>query len=72
VLEFLPVRLGKRNLKSIQTVYSVLHVWVSARSQGKMNFLGPAALAKLYRFHIDPSEADDESRLMLANSKFGW
>jgi succinate dehydrogenase/fumarate reductase iron-sulfur protein len=36
------------------------------------NFLGPAALAKLYRFHIDPREADDESRLMLANSKFGW
>jgi succinate dehydrogenase / fumarate reductase iron-sulfur subunit len=36
------------------------------------DFLGPAALAKLYRFHIDPREADDESRLMLANSKFGW
>ena len=36
------------------------------------NFLGPAALAKLYRFHIDPREADDKSRLMLANSKFGW
>lgn len=36
------------------------------------DFLGPAALAKLYRFYIDPREADDESRLMLANSKFGW
>ena len=36
------------------------------------DFLGPAALAKLYRFHIDPREADDESRLMLANSKRGW
>lgn len=36
------------------------------------NFLGPAALAKLYRFHIDPREADDESRLILANSKSGW
>jgi succinate dehydrogenase / fumarate reductase iron-sulfur subunit len=36
------------------------------------DFLGPAALAKLYRFHIDPREADDGSRLMLANSKRGW
>lgn len=40
---------------------------------GKENdFLGPAALAKLYRFHLDPREADDKSRLMLANSKSGW
>jgi succinate dehydrogenase / fumarate reductase iron-sulfur subunit len=40
---------------------------------GKKNeFLGPAALAKLYRFHIDPREGDKKSRLMLANSKFGW
>ncbi len=36
------------------------------------DFLGPAALAKLYRFHIDPREANNESRLMLANSKSGW
>ncbi|MGB9133365.1 MAG: succinate dehydrogenase/fumarate reductase iron-sulfur subunit [Methanosarcina sp.] len=37
-----------------------------------INYMGPAALAKLYRFHIDPREADAESRLMLANSKLGW
>ena len=36
------------------------------------DFLGPAALAKLYRFHIDPREANNELRLMLANSKSGW
>lgn len=36
------------------------------------DFLGPAALAKLYRFHIDPRETGDASRLMLANSKRGW
>jgi succinate dehydrogenase/fumarate reductase iron-sulfur protein len=36
------------------------------------DFLGPAALAKLYRFHIDPRETADASRLMLANSKRGW
>ncbi|MCQ1535854.1 succinate dehydrogenase/fumarate reductase iron-sulfur subunit [Methanosarcina sp. KYL-1] len=35
-------------------------------------FLGPAALAKLYRFHIDPREAEDDSRLLLANDKSGW
>ncbi len=35
-------------------------------------FLGPAALAKLYRFHIDPREVEDDSRLMLANDKRGW
>jgi len=36
------------------------------------DFLGPASLAKLYRFYIDPREADHEARLMLANSKPGW
>jgi succinate dehydrogenase / fumarate reductase iron-sulfur subunit len=35
-------------------------------------YLGPAALAKLYRFHIDPREADDDSRLLLANCAEGW
>lgn len=36
------------------------------------DFLGPAALAKLYRFHLDPREADDGARLLLANDKSGW
>ncbi|UCH89820.1 MAG: 4Fe-4S dicluster domain-containing protein, partial [Thermoplasmata archaeon] len=36
------------------------------------DYLGPAALAKLYRFHIDPREDNDESRLLFANSKSGW
>jgi len=35
-------------------------------------YLGPATLAKLYRFHIDPREADDDSRLLLANCAEGW
>jgi succinate dehydrogenase iron-sulfur subunit len=35
-------------------------------------YLGPAALAKLYRFHIDPREARDGSRLLLANYDHGW
>jgi len=35
-------------------------------------YLGPAALAKLYRFHIDPREASDGSRLLLANSANGF
>jgi succinate dehydrogenase / fumarate reductase iron-sulfur subunit len=35
-------------------------------------YLGPAALAKLYRFHIDPRESGDGSRLELANHKNGW
>lgn len=39
---------------------------------GNPDYLGPAALAKLYRFHIDPREADDDARLMLANDKRGW
>lgn len=42
---------------------------VSGKSE---DFLGPAALAKLYRFHIDPRETGDASRLMIANSKHGW
>jgi succinate dehydrogenase/fumarate reductase iron-sulfur protein len=35
-------------------------------------YLGPAALAKLRRFHIDPREAQDDSRLLLANDRTGW
>ncbi len=35
-------------------------------------YLGPAALAKLYRFHIDPREAEDESRLKIADIPHGW
>lgn len=36
------------------------------------NYYGPAALAKLYRFHIDPREAEDGSRLEQANTPEGW
>jgi succinate dehydrogenase / fumarate reductase iron-sulfur subunit len=35
-------------------------------------YLGPAALAKLYRFYIDPREADHGARLALAGGKTGW
>lgn len=35
-------------------------------------FLGPAALAKLYRFAIDPRESGDGSRLLQANTAEGW
>ncbi len=35
-------------------------------------YVGPAALAKLYRFYSDPREGDPESRLLLANDKSGW
>jgi succinate dehydrogenase / fumarate reductase iron-sulfur subunit len=39
---------------------------------GAADYLGPAALAKLYRFHIDPREAADDSRLILADKPSGW
>lgn len=35
-------------------------------------YLGPAALAKLYRFNIDPREPDDDYRLELADFDEGW
>jgi succinate dehydrogenase / fumarate reductase iron-sulfur subunit len=35
-------------------------------------YLGPAALAKLYRFHIDPREIKGMSRLEKANIPRGW
>ncbi len=35
-------------------------------------YLGPAVLAKLYRFYIDPREGYNESRLLLANKPDGW
>jgi succinate dehydrogenase / fumarate reductase iron-sulfur subunit len=36
------------------------------------DYLGPAALAQLYRFHIDPREARDGSRLALGDKPDGW
>ena len=42
---------------------------VNAREPG---YIGPAALAKLYRFHIDPRETGDGSRLIIANNRSGW
>jgi succinate dehydrogenase / fumarate reductase iron-sulfur subunit len=42
---------------------------VNSRSEA---YLGPAALAKLYRFHIDTREAQDDSRLLMANDASGW
>jgi succinate dehydrogenase / fumarate reductase iron-sulfur subunit len=35
-------------------------------------YLGPAALAKLYRFYLDPREMDSGSRLVLADHPDGW
>jgi len=35
-------------------------------------YLGPAALAKLYRFHIDPREAEGDSRLEKGDIPNGW
>jgi succinate dehydrogenase / fumarate reductase iron-sulfur subunit len=36
------------------------------------DFSGPAALAKLYRFAIDPREAQNDLRLLQANQPNGW
>ncbi len=36
------------------------------------NYLGPAALAKLYRFIIDPRDAQGARRLRSADSPTGW
>jgi succinate dehydrogenase / fumarate reductase iron-sulfur subunit len=36
------------------------------------NYLGPAALAKLYRLYIDSRETNKIKRLLTANNKDGW
>ena len=38
----------------------------------RSDYLGPAALAKLYRFYLDPREADHASRLSSADRSSGW
>lgn len=35
-------------------------------------YIGPAALAKLYRFHIDPRESNGKERLKIADKPNGW
>ena len=42
---------------------------VNGRNPG---YLGPAALAALYRFHIDPREAGGTARLGRADTQNGW
>ena len=42
---------------------------VNARDK---DYLGPAALAKLYRFMIDPRDQDGPNRVMLASGTSGW
>ncbi len=41
-------------------------------TQNQESFLGPAALAKLYRFAIDPRDRPESPRLGLADSPAGW
>ncbi|HDQ98736.1 MAG TPA: succinate dehydrogenase/fumarate reductase iron-sulfur subunit [candidate division WOR-3 bacterium] len=36
------------------------------------DYLGPAALAKLYRFFLDPREGENDPRLLLAHNPEGW
>lgn len=40
--------------------------------EGRPNYLGPAALAKLYRFAADPREGQEPARLETANQPDGW
>ena len=39
---------------------------------GNPEYLGPAALAKLYRFYIDPRDIKNKSRLKQADIPNGW
>ena len=39
---------------------------------GDEAYPGPAALAKLYRFVIDPREEDHAARLRIADNPHGW
>ncbi len=39
---------------------------------GDSPFLGPAAMAKLYRFMADPREGQDDMRLQMGNRPDGW
>jgi succinate dehydrogenase / fumarate reductase iron-sulfur subunit len=41
-------------------------------SAGNPDFLGPAALAKQYRFARDPREGREEERLKMADTPQGW
>ena len=47
--------------------------WSACPVVGKVEgYPGPAALAKLYRFYLDPRETEKRSRLLLADQDSGW
>ncbi len=47
--------------------------WSSCPVVGDVDgYPGPAALAKLYRFYLDPREPDNVERLLFADEDFGW
>jgi len=47
--------------------------WSACPVVGEVDsYPGPAALAKVYRFYLDPREPGSENRLKIADQEFGW
>ncbi len=68
--------LGKdqvRELEKYSNCISCALCWSACPMVGDVEgYPGPAALAKLYRFYLDPREPGNVGRLYFANRDFGW
>jgi succinate dehydrogenase / fumarate reductase, iron-sulfur subunit len=73
VLERLMIPAAVKELEQYTTCILCAACFGACPVNGKdPRYLGPAALAKLYRFHIDPREDQGSSRLGLADRQDGW
>ncbi len=71
--EYLIAKEKVRELEKYTNCISCALCWSACPVVGDLkDYPGPAALAKLYRFYLDPREPDALNRLAIANQEFGW
>lgn len=71
--EFLMSKDDVKELERYTTCILCALCWGACPVVGEVkSYPGPAALAKLYRFYLDPRENGDVERLLLADEDSGW
>ena len=71
--EYLMGKDDKRELENYTNCILCALCWSACPVTGNVEgYPGPAALAKLFRFYLDPREPDNVKRLSLADDDSGW
>jgi succinate dehydrogenase / fumarate reductase, iron-sulfur subunit len=71
--EFLMKKDARKELEKYTNCILCALCWSACPVVGEVEgYPGPAALAKLYRFYLDPREPDNVNRLSFADDDSGW